>query len=201
MNQQGREDPLTLAASDDEQVAGPGTKKREVRSSSPAKRRASAMDDSPNMDAAEQTHTQQQNASTSASSKSNSKQHTRETSVDMVASTNGGSAAASTNPSSVSATPADEEMADAAAEELPSIDEQVEIIMREVTNELPEHGDVGYIVASAWISRVLARSSAKDDHGPFEKDILEGDVGPLDNSSILAKREFTQTYFQLPTDS
>jgi hypothetical protein len=139
-------------------------------------------------DSADQAHAQQQNVSTSSSSK----QHTRETSVEMVASTNGSSGAASTNPSSVSATPGDQEMEDVAPEELPSIDEQVETIMRELTGELPEEGDVGYIVASAWISRVLARSSAKEDHGPFKKEVLEGDVGPLDNSSILARRKLLQ---------
>jgi ubiquitin carboxyl-terminal hydrolase 4/11/15 len=79
-------------------------------------------------------------------------------------------------------------MEDAAAEEVPSIDEQVDIIMTEVATSQPEDGAVGYIVSSAWISRVLARSSQKDHHGPFEKDVLEGDVGPLDNSSILARR-------------
>jgi ubiquitin carboxyl-terminal hydrolase 4/11/15 len=97
--------------------------------------------------------------------------------------TTGNSGAVSTGPSSVSG--ADQEMEDAG--ELPSIDEQVNIIQREMIVQL-EDGMTGYVVATSWINRVLARSSEKDDHGPFEKDILEGDVGPIDNSSILLER-------------
>lgn len=126
-----------------------------------------------------------QSPGASSSSKSSSKQHTREASVDMLT-TNGNSEAASTKASSVSA---DQEMEDAV--EIPSIDEQVNIIMQEMSVQL-EDGMIGYVVASAWINRVLARSSKKDDHGPFEKDVLEGEVGPIDNTSIVLPRRWFQ---------
>jgi ubiquitin carboxyl-terminal hydrolase 4/11/15 len=100
----------------------------------------------------------------------------------MLATTNGNSGAASTDPSSVSETPQDQDMEDVA--DTPSVDEQVDTIMREMSVQL-EDNMVGYVVSSAWISRVLARSSQKDDHGPYAKDVLEGDVGPIDNSSVL----------------
>lgn len=179
---QGQEDPLSLA-SDDEQVADSASTKtqRDVRSSSPAKRRASAMEDS-SMNGAGPAST---NGTASTSSKTSSKQHTREASVDMLT-TNGNSGAPSTAPSSVPE--ADEEMEDA-QEELPSIDEQVNIIMKEMTVEL-EDDMVGYAVASGWINRILARSSNKNDHGPYDKNILEGEVGPIDNSSIFPDREY-----------
>ena len=181
---QGREDPLSLG-SDDEQVAGSRATdtKRDTRSSSPAKRRASAMEDG-HMDV-EQSGSDARKAQTNGTSKSSSKQHTREASVDML-SGSGNSGSASTLPSSVSETPADEEMDD--AEDIPSIDEQVLTILEEMGKDI-EDGAKGYLVATAWINRVLARSSQKDDHGPFSKDVLEGDVGPIDNSPILLDRE------------
>jgi hypothetical protein len=141
------------------------------------------MEDS-HMDVAGSANT---NGTTSTSSKTSSKQHTREASVDMLT-TNGNSGSTSTAPSSVPE--ADEEMEDA-QEEVPSIDEQVNIIMREMSVQL-EDGMVGYAVASRWINRILARSSVKNDHGPFDKDILEGEVGPIDNSSIFPNREYME---------
>jgi ubiquitin carboxyl-terminal hydrolase 4/11/15 len=122
-----------------------------------------------------------------SSSKSSSRQHTREASVDMLV-TNENSGAASTDPSSVSETLQDQDMEDVTdVADVPSIDEQVDIIMREMAVQL-EDNMVGYVVSSAWISRVLARSSQKDDHGPYDKDVLEGEVGPIDNTSVLLKR-------------
>ena len=89
---------------------------------------------------------------------------------------------ASTGPSSIAATPGPKDMD--VAVDIPSIDEQLNIIKRQIMASL-EDGAVGYAVSASWISRVFARSSEKEDHEPYEKDVLEGDVGPLDNSSIL----------------
>ena len=176
---QGREDPLSLA-SDDEQVADTT---RAARSSSPAKRRASAMEDG-HMDV-EQPGSDVQLAQTNGHTTStNTHTHTREASVDMLTASASGSA--STDPSSVSETPADQEMDDVA--EAPPIDEQVDQIMAEL-RAMPEDGQVGYVMASAWLNRVLARSKDKDTHGPYDKEVLEGDIGPIDNSSILPARE------------
>ncbi|KIW02119.1 hypothetical protein, variant [Verruconis gallopava] len=186
------ETPLDTTGMNQDTAASPSDTEREIRSTSPAKRRASAMDDDHTMDMEQPASMQPRDVNSSddssnrpptpSSSKGSSKQHTREASVDMLATTNGNSAATSTDPSSISETPGDQEMGDAA--EVPSIDDQVMTIMQEMAGQ-PEDGDVGYLVAVAWINRVLARSSQKDDHGPYDKETLEGDVGPIDNSSIL----------------
>jgi hypothetical protein len=143
----------------------------------------------------EDAHVNQQ-PPTPSSSKTGSKQHTRETSVDMLA-TNGNGGEASTDPSSISETPADQDMED--AEPIPSIDEQVAIITSEMMVQL-EDNMVGYVVATAWINRVLARSSEKDTHGPYTKDILDGEVGPIDNSLILLRRMCSDLSLPIYTD-
>lgn len=73
------------------------------------------------------------------------------------------------------------------AHELPSIDEQVKIIMERMVDDQADmrDGDVGFAISTAWLNRVLARSSQSDAHGPYEKSVLEGDIGPIDNAAIL----------------
>ncbi|KAK8161608.1 hypothetical protein IWX90DRAFT_488144 [Phyllosticta citrichinensis] len=65
-----------------------------------------------------------------------------------------------------------------------SIDEQVGQIWALHQKELQE-GQKGYIVSMWWLSRVLARSSNKEQFSGFDKSRLEGEVGPIDNDDIL----------------
>lgn len=136
-----------------------------------------------------------------SSSKSNSNRETRGTSVDMLGGpqadsnpvdksespsnvtamsipTDGTADSVSTDPSSTSTTGTDKD--------LPSIDQQVATIMQHASVDMKD-GDIGYAISVSWLNRVLARSSDRESHGPYEKDALEGDVGPIDNSSILLR--------------
>lgn len=66
----------------------------------------------------------------------------------------------------------------------PSVDEQVQIVFRELMKDLQD-GQMGFVVSTAWLQRVLARSSEAKNHGPYDKSVLEGDIGPVDNSHTL----------------
>lgn len=68
----------------------------------------------------------------------------------------------------------------------PSIDEQVKQIT-ELVQAVPTDGQKGYVVASAWLKRVQARSSTPPK--PVEKSATEGDIGPVDNSDIAMVSE------------
>lgn len=80
---------------------------------------------------------------------------------------------------------------DGPAEDLPSIDDQVQIIMEQMAASQVDtrDGDIGFAVSMAWLNRVLARCSSSKDHGPFDKSVLEGEIGPIDNSDILLSSE------------
>jgi ubiquitin carboxyl-terminal hydrolase 4/11/15 len=67
---------------------------------------------------------------------------------------------------------------------VPSLDEQVETVYKEVTKTIEEEGFAGYVVSRAWLGRVVARTKFKDEMGPFEKSCLDGEIGPVDNSDI-----------------
>lgn len=80
---------------------------------------------------------------------------------------------------------------DGPAKELPSIDDQVKTIMEQMAASQadPRDGNIGYAVSMAWLNRVLARSSSSKDHGPYDKSVLEGEIGHIDNSDILLSSE------------
>lgn len=109
---------------------------------------------------------------------SSSDRETRDKSVDML-----GATQAQTEGAAPSAAGPDKD--------LPSIDEQVKTIMEQMAASQSDtrNGDVGYAVSMAWLNRVLARSSSSNDHGPFDKSVLEGEIGPIDNSAILLSSE------------
>ena len=67
---------------------------------------------------------------------------------------------------------------------VPSVDDQVQLVYRELQKEL-EDGQTGAVISMAWLARVLARSSESEQYGPFDKSVLEGEIGPVDNSQIL----------------
>lgn len=72
------------------------------------------------------------------------------------------------------------------AMKIPSIDDQITQVMQLATEESLKEGQKGYIVSSRWLTRVLSRGSrdagkGKDKYG---KDAREGAIGPVDNSGI-----------------
>ncbi|QDS75201.1 hypothetical protein FKW77_008825 [Venturia effusa] len=143
------------------------------RSHSPAKRRADAMEDANGEEEVEKMevdggntilqNVQSSMAALSSMNASDCESHDR--SVDMLR----------------------QAQSDRPAKDLPSIDEQVKIIMEKMTASQADRrdGDIGYAVSMAWLNRVLARSSSSQDHGPFDKSVLEGEIGPIDNTDIL----------------
>lgn len=70
--------------------------------------------------------------------------------------------------------------------ERPSYDEQYQRVLQ-MMMEPPQDGDVGFLVASKWLMRVMARTSSPPDG--LDKEALEGEIGPVDNSSILQPGE------------
>jgi hypothetical protein len=82
---------------------------------------------------------------------------------------------------------------------IPSLDDQVQLVVQETLKELEEEGYPGYIVSRAWLGRVIARTKFKDDMGPFDKSCMEGEIGPVDNSDIIANGKSTSQPFNYST--
>jgi hypothetical protein len=69
--------------------------------------------------------------------------------------------------------------------DIPSIEEQVGTVQA-LTMKPLEKGQKGYIVSYAWLRKVMARSSDRDEKDPkFDKIDLDGEIGPVDNSDIV----------------
>jgi ubiquitin carboxyl-terminal hydrolase 4/11/15 len=69
--------------------------------------------------------------------------------------------------------------------ELPSIDEQIKVVMQilETHGATPlRAGEKAYVISQKWLSRVQARGSGAK---VSNKEDLEGEIGPIDNSDIL----------------
>lgn len=66
----------------------------------------------------------------------------------------------------------------------PSLDDQVRQI-KEIADKPGKAGDKGYVIAQAWLDRVFSRTS-DGLHGGFAKELREGEIGPVDNSSVVA---------------
>ena len=79
----------------------------------------------------------------------------------------------------------------------PSYDEQVTQILQLMDTPL-EEGHVGYLVANKWLRRVLARTSSPPDG--VDKDALEGEVGLINNSSIMQSGELQLHVFVAVAD-
>lgn len=65
---------------------------------------------------------------------------------------------------------------------LPSIDDQVAQV-NSLMQQPPKDGQKGYVVSMSWLKRVLARSSTHADKA--DKDSLQSELGPVDNSDIV----------------
>jgi hypothetical protein len=73
-------------------------------------------------------------------------------------------------------------------EEIPHLNDQVRMITK-LTNEAKlEDGVKTYLVANAWLNRVVSRTTA-GRHDNFDKELREGVIGSVDNSSIVANGE------------
>ena len=66
----------------------------------------------------------------------------------------------------------------------PSIEEQVTHIQN-LLNTPVEDGSKGFIVASRWFNRVVARTEGANQKD-FDADMLQGEIGKVDNSSVVA---------------
>lgn len=66
----------------------------------------------------------------------------------------------------------------------PPIDEQVAKVTELSLQPLNEK-QKGYVISSAWLNRVLARSSQGPHGDKVDKTAAEGDIGPVDNSDIV----------------
>jgi len=71
------------------------------------------------------------------------------------------------------------------AEDLPSLDEQVRKITEITNTSEQKDGQKGYAIAINWLNRVVSRTTERMHEG-FPKELREGDIGPVDNSSIVA---------------
>lgn len=71
------------------------------------------------------------------------------------------------------------------AKDIPSLDEQVNMIKDIVDSSEQREGEKGYVVAISWLNRVMSRTTTGLYEG-FPKELREGDIGPVDNSSIVA---------------
>lgn len=67
--------------------------------------------------------------------------------------------------------------------ELPSIDDQIEQVMKLAMR--PNHeGQKGFVISQKWLSRVLSRGSNPEGGEKYGKEAREGDIGPVDNTGI-----------------
>lgn len=71
------------------------------------------------------------------------------------------------------------------AKDLPSLGEQVRKITEITNTSEQKDGEKGYAVAMSWLHRVVSRTETGLHEG-FAKELREGEIGPVDNSSIVA---------------
>ncbi|KAI9864016.1 MAG: CSN-associated deubiquitinating enzyme Ubp12 [Trichoglossum hirsutum] len=136
------------------------------------------------------------------------RRHKRGTSVDMLGveqtapsnvdvSTSGSTSGSSDNTStSISETTATScsavtdssqtSLKDEEHKDLPSIDEQIGMVTELVQRPLQD-GQKGFVISMKWLQRVLTRSSNKPKDDKADKEATEGDIGPVDNSDLVAE--------------
>lgn len=66
---------------------------------------------------------------------------------------------------------------------LPSIDDQVGQVMH-LSNRTLEEGQMGFVISSKWLGRVLSRGTIAEIASKYGKEAAEGPIGPVDNSGI-----------------
>ncbi|KAI9723333.1 MAG: hypothetical protein M1812_001216 [Candelaria pacifica] len=70
--------------------------------------------------------------------------------------------------------------------DLPPLDEQVAKVRSTCLRPL-RNGQIGFIVDSRWLTKVLSRSSEGMQDGSHDKSSREGAIGPVDNSQLVAE--------------
>lgn len=202
-------DPVTDMSSSEKSsaAAAPQQSQREVRSSSPAvKRRVSeiAGNEQQSQDVEMETGSSEQQSNGADSRPA----QRRATSVDMIGSeenaetakNSAGDEATRSNgsdpvyptPSSMSTYTASTSTRESSKtheaagtpETIPSIDEQVAMVMALMAKPLQDK-QKGYVVSANWLNRVLARSSQAPRGGVIDKSAMEGEIGPVDNSDLV----------------
>ncbi|KAL1964943.1 hypothetical protein VTN77DRAFT_6296 [Rasamsonia byssochlamydoides] len=200
-----------MSSSEKSSGGAPPQSQSDVRSSSPAvKRRVSeiAGNEQQSQDVEMETGSSEQQSTETDPRPA----QRRATSVDMIGSEenaekiakNGGDSSSSDTvyptPSSMSAytastsTRESSKTHEAAGEsrDLPSVDEQVAMVMELMAKPL-EDRQKGYIVSANWLHRVLARSS-QAPRGAIDKSAMEGDIGPVDNSDLVLVTDPSTTF-------
>jgi ubiquitin carboxyl-terminal hydrolase 4/11/15 len=172
----------------------PQPQRRAPRSSSPAKRLHSDMADD-SMDVDSQASTTRRNSGQSSPRNTKpatggaSQRSARATSVDMAdAPNNSGSPENDVPTTTSSATSVDAtQQAD-----LPSLDEQVRMVMTMMASPLKD-SQTGYIISEKWLERVWARTSENSGRPQdFSKDATQGPIGPVDNSGLVDMDAFQE---------
>lgn len=68
---------------------------------------------------------------------------------------------------------------------VPSLDDQVSKVMSIHNNPLSD-GQEGYVISDKWLARVFARTTEnKNKPEQFDKSALEGEIGPVDNADLV----------------
>lgn len=156
------------------------------RSSSPAKRLHSDMDDdTPNPDNAASSRNSRQasprttKAAATAAAIPTPQRSARATSIEMVdAPNNSGSSETDVSNAGSSATSPDQS-------NLPSVDEQVARVMGMMDGRLQDRQE-GYVISEKWLERVWSRTSENVSRPQeFAKDATLGPIGPVDNSELV----------------
>lgn len=162
-----------------------------IRSSSPAKRRASAMtNDDANMESQDGGSISGNGAKDTVNtarrnSKSLGTRHKREASVDMLAQElDPQSATSSTSSTSGVDGTASSASSMPTSADIPSIDDQINQVQQMVQQGSMREGQKGYIVATKWLNRVLARGTDGAGSEKYGKEAREGTIGPVDNTGI-----------------
>ncbi|KAI9782348.1 MAG: CSN-associated deubiquitinating enzyme Ubp12 [Geoglossum umbratile] len=131
------------------------------------------------------------------------RRHKRSTSVDMLnvehvassntdSSTSGSSDNTSTSVSETTTTcsavtdSSQVSVKDEEPKDIPSIDEQIGMVTGLVQRPLQD-GQKGFVISNKWLQRVLARSSNKLKDDKVDKEATEGEIGPVDNSDLVAE--------------
>ncbi|MCJ1476654.1 CSN-associated deubiquitinating enzyme Ubp12 [Lambiella insularis] len=78
---------------------------------------------------------------------------------------------------------------------LPSIDDQIAQVMR-LAQALPQDGQKGYVISLKWLNRVLARGTQLRKSGKQTKEVMEGEIGPVDNTGLNLITDPTSSGFR-----
>ena len=161
-----------------------------LRAASPAKRRASVMNNQDgDVDMVGQTDeagsVSEVEGTVKASrraSKTQANGHVKEDFVDLM---DDSTTSASLHTSQSRASSTDPGLKDATpATVVPPVDDQIRRVMSLVQSDWMSEGLTGYVVARKWLSRVLSRGSDPTLAGKHGKEAREVPLGPVDNTSI-----------------